>query len=185
MQRDRKNFIEGSRPPDNGLLHPIHDISELVIGGKPKFTFQWGSSLVWRLCISNAWSGCILSSPGAVWLSEAPSRKLNWFNMTPALCYLLSLSPLMKISSHKYRINLLSWAPAVPSLAHCIYRRGRNSKFQAHPQTRSQAAYKTWGIMLSEQTRSLYQENPNLYSKCSCGALDFIGSSLMATCSLL
>ena len=40
-------------------------------------TFRWGSSLASRLCISNAWSGCILSSPGAVWLSEAPSRKLN------------------------------------------------------------------------------------------------------------
>ena len=32
---------------------------------------------------------------------------------------------------------------------------------------------------------ALYQENPNLYSKCNCGALDFMGSSLIATCSLL
>ena len=112
-------------------------------------------------------------------------RLENEINIYPALSYLLVLSPLMKISAHKYRINLLSLAPAVPSLARCISHRVRSSKFQAHPRTQSQAAYKTWGIMLSEQTRSLYQENPNLYSKCNCGALDFIGSSLIATCSLL
>ena len=55
-------------------------------------------------------------------------------------------SPLMKIFFHKYRINLLSWGPAVPSLAHCISRRVQNSKSLAPPRIRIQAACKTWQI---------------------------------------
>ena len=60
----------------------------------------------------------------------------------------------MKIFSRKYRINLLSWAPAVPSPARCICRKARSSRSREPLLTRSQAVCKTCKLLEVKQVLS-------------------------------